>query len=72
MTINADEYKSVIGLDQIYFALVTADTAAAYTAGTPAVLAPAAEISMKPVSSQETQYADNQAYDVFASGKSVV
>jgi phi13 family phage major tail protein len=67
MTINADEYKSVIGLDQIYFALVTADTAAAYTAGTPAVLAPAAEISMKPVSSQETQYADNQAYDVFAS-----
>jgi phi13 family phage major tail protein len=67
MTINADEYKSVIGLDSLYFALVTADTAAAYTAGTPAVLAPAAEISMKPVSSQETQYADNQAFDVFAS-----
>lgn len=64
---NADEYKSVIGLDSIYVATVTADSASAYTAGTPEILAPAAEISMKPVSSQETQYADNQPYDVFAS-----
>jgi phi13 family phage major tail protein len=63
---NADEYKSVIGLDSIYVAEVTADSSAAYTAGTPEILAPAAEISMKPVSSQETQYADNQPFDVFA------
>jgi phi13 family phage major tail protein len=63
---NASEYKSVIGLDSIYVAAVTADSASAYTAGTPEILAPAAEISMKPVSSQETQYADNQPYDVFA------
>ena len=64
---NANEYKSVIGLDQIYVAEVTADSASEYTAGTPEILAPAAEISMKPVASQETQYADDQAFDVFSS-----
>jgi len=63
---NPDEYKSVIGLDELYVAEITADSSTAYTAGTPEVLAPAAEVSMKPVSSQETQYADNQSYDVFA------
>ncbi len=64
---NAAEYKSVIGLDQIYVADVSADSSSAYTAGTPEILAPAAEISMKPVASQETQYADNQPFDVFSS-----
>jgi len=64
---NADEYKSIIGLDSIYVAEVTVDSAADYTSGTPEILAPAAEISMKPVASQETQYADNQPYDVFQS-----
>ncbi len=64
---NANEYKSVIGLDQIYVAEVTADSSSAYTAGVPEILAPAAEISMKPVASQETQYADDQPFDVFAS-----
>jgi phi13 family phage major tail protein len=64
---NVDEYKSVIGLDSIYVATVTADSSSEYTAGTPEVLAPAADISMTPVSSQATQYADNQAYDVFSS-----
>ncbi len=64
---NPDEYKSVIGLDSIYVADVTVDSSTAYTPGTPEALAPAAEISMKPVSSQETQYADNQPYDVFSS-----
>jgi phi13 family phage major tail protein len=64
---NPDEYKSVIGLDSIYVAEVMADSSTAYTAGTPETLAPAAEISMKPVSSQETQYADNQPYDIFSS-----
>jgi phi13 family phage major tail protein len=69
MTVNANaaEYKSLIGLDQIYVALMTADSAAAYTAGTPEILAPAVDIALTPVSSQETQYADNQPYDVFSS-----
>jgi phi13 family phage major tail protein len=62
---NSDEYKSVIGLDEIYVAEVTEDSASAYTAGTPEVLAPAADIAMTPVSSQSMQYADNQPFDVF-------
>ena len=33
---NANEYKSLIGLDNIYVALVTEDSVAAYTADTPA------------------------------------
>ena len=69
MAINANpsEYKSISGLDQFYVAEVTVDSSAQYTAGTPEVLAPAVEISVKPVVSQETQYADNQAYDLFTS-----
>jgi phi13 family phage major tail protein len=61
---NQDEYKSTVGLDSLYVALVTADSAAAYTAGTPQYLAPAAKASQKVTSSQETQYADDQPYDV--------
>lgn len=69
MTVNANaaEYKSLMGVDSVYIALVTVDTAAAYTAGTPEILAPVIDLSMRPVVSQETQYADNQPYDVFYS-----
>ncbi len=62
---NPSEYKSISGLDQFYVALVTEDSEAAYTTDTPQVLAPAVEVSVKPKVSQETQYADNQAYDSF-------
>jgi phi13 family phage major tail protein len=64
---NPGEDKSIIGLDSVYVAEVSADSASAYTSGTPEILAPAAELSMKPVASQETQYADNGPYDVFNS-----
>jgi phi13 family phage major tail protein len=64
MTVNQDEYKSSVGLDSLYVALVTADSAAAYTAGTPAYLAPAAKAGQKVTSSQETQYLDDQPFDV--------
>ena len=60
---NADEYKPVVGLDSLYIAAITADTAAAYTAGTPAVLAPAAEAKASPTVNVVTIYADDQAYD---------
>jgi phi13 family phage major tail protein len=73
MTPNAAEFKSKIGLDMLYAALVTADGAAAYTAGTPFYLAPAATASQAPSSNQETQYADDQPYDVITSeGPTVV
>ncbi len=64
---NAAEYKSTIGADSLYIAEVTGDSSSAYAAGTPEILAPAVNISMKPVASQETQYADDQSYDVFSS-----
>lgn len=63
---NSGEYKSKIGLDQLYIAEVTADSTAAYTAGTPQWLAPAAEASLAPTTSFEIQYADDQPYDVMA------
>lgn len=58
------EYRSLIGLDSLYVAEVTEDSAAAYTAGTPAWLAPAAEASQEPTTSFEIQYADDQPYEV--------
>lgn len=64
---NAGEYKSVIGLDSLYIAEVTTDTAAAYVAGTPEYLAPAAEAAQAPNASIETQYMDNQPYDILRS-----
>lgn len=64
---NAGEYKSKIGLDMLYVAEVTEDSADTYTAEAPAYFAPAAEASQEPTSSFEVQYADDQAFDVMSS-----
>lgn len=64
MTVNSGEYKSRVGLDSLYVAVVSADSAAAYTAGTPAYLAPAAEASLEPSTNIETQYADDTVFEV--------
>ena len=64
MTINEAEYKSVVGLDQVYVAEVTVDSASAYTADTPEYLAPAADAAAEPSTSQEMQYADDKPFDV--------
>jgi len=70
---NANEYRSVVGLDSLYVAEVTVDSAAAYTADTPEYLAPAAQASHKPSVSHEPQYADNQTFDVMsAEGETVI
>ena len=63
---NSGEYKSRIGLDSLYIAEVTVDSAAAYTADTPEYFAPAAEASQEPATSFEIQYADDQPYDVMS------
>jgi len=60
---NQDEYKSFVGVDQLYVAEVLTDTAAAFTCDTPAWLAPLAELRLEPTVNSETQYADNQPYD---------
>lgn len=62
-----DEYKSVVGLDQVHVSLVTQDDASAYMAGTPEYFAPSTEAVAEPESSLETQYADNMPFDVMAS-----
>ncbi len=58
------EQKSKIGLDSLYFCLVTQDDITAYVAATPEYLAPSATASMEPQNNFEIQYADNQPYEV--------
>lgn len=64
INVNAGEYKTKIGLDSLYIAKVTQDDAAGYVAGTPEYLAPAAEATQAPNVSSETQYFDDQPFDV--------
>ena len=63
MTLN---YKSYVGVDQVYYALVTTDNESAYAAGTPAYLAPIMNVAQAPKVASKTQYADNQPFDVFS------
>lgn len=67
MTINANEYKSRIGLDSLYVAAVDTDAASGYAAEAPEYLAPGAEASQEPAVNTATQYADDAAYDVMTS-----
>ncbi len=60
-------YKSVVGLDNIYYALVSQDDASAYAAGAPTYLAPAMTIGIEPAVNTKTQYADNKPFDVMTS-----
>jgi phi13 family phage major tail protein len=57
-------YKSVVGADSVYYALVTQDDAAAYVAAAPAYLAPVMAITVEPSVNTKTQYADNQPFNV--------
>ncbi len=67
---NAEE-RVVVGVDEVYYALITQDDENAYVAGTPAKLAPAMEIKATPQSASETLYADNGPHDdVSAEGAS--
>ena len=59
----SDEYLSSIGLDDVYVALILEDSASAYTADTPAYLAPSMELTVTPAVNKKTQYADDQAFD---------
>lgn len=67
MTINAGEYKSTIGVSDLYVAAISEDSASAYTAGTPEYFAPLAEVGVEPSVNRETQYADDNPYDTFVS-----
>jgi phi13 family phage major tail protein len=59
----SNEQKSVVGLRDLYYALVTQDDTSAYAAGTPAILAPAVAATHKPKNASKVQYADDGAFD---------
>ncbi len=61
----ADEYGEFVGVDSLYYALVTADTSATYTAGTPAILAPVAEIAGSPTINRKVTYYNNKPRDTY-------
>lgn len=61
------EQKSVVGLRDLYYALVTQDDVDAYAAGTPAILAPAVAATHKPKNASKVQYADDGAFDTLVS-----
>lgn len=55
---------SVVGVDSVYYALVTQDDESNYVAGTPQQLSQAMEIKGTPAASSETQFADNMEHDI--------
>lgn len=61
---NQAERKSVLGLRDLYIALVTQDDASAYAAGSPQYFAPAVNASQAPTVNSKTQFADDQPFDV--------
>jgi phi13 family phage major tail protein len=63
---NTAEYKSVVGLDDLYIAEVT-DGSSSYSAESPEYFAPAAEASISPAFNREVQYADDRPFDVVQS-----
>lgn len=57
----ANEYGEFVGVDNLYFALVTQDDDNGYIAGSPQYLAPVAEISAEAKIDSKTTYYDNKA-----------
>jgi phi13 family phage major tail protein len=55
---------SVVGVDSVYYALVTQDDENNYVAGTPQQLSQAMEIKGTPAAASETQFADNMEHDI--------
>ncbi len=64
MTIAANEYKSKVGLRDLYYAVISQDDSSGYSAGTPVYLAPAMTASLAPATNSKTQYADDAPFDV--------
>ncbi len=55
------KYGEFVGVDSLYYAKITQDTAAGYVAGAPSYLAPVAEIAGEPEVNNKTTYYDNKA-----------
>ena len=59
------KYGEFVGVSDLHYALITSDTASAYTTGTPAPLAPVAEIAGSPVVAKKVTYYDNKPANTF-------
>ncbi len=66
MTIDPGEYKSAVGLRDLYIAEVTEDSQDAYTPDTPAYFAPAVTATQEAAVNRKTQYADDQPFDAMS------
>lgn len=55
------QYGEFVGVDNLYYALITEDSDSAYVAATPQYLAPVAEIAGAPTINNKTTYYDNKA-----------
>jgi phi13 family phage major tail protein len=66
MTIDAGEFKSAVGLKDLYIAEVTEDSLDAYTADTPDYFAPAVTATQEASVNSKTQYADDQPFDAMS------
>jgi phi13 family phage major tail protein len=67
LTIDSGEYRSAVGLKDLYIAEVTQDDSDAYVADTPEYFAPAVEASQEAAVNRQTQYADDQPFDAMSS-----
>jgi phi13 family phage major tail protein len=65
--LEAHKYEEYQGFDSLYYAEITKDDATGFTAGTPAILAPAGEISVSTENASAIRYYDNQAWAVVSS-----
>ncbi|MEP7137850.1 MAG: major tail protein [Chloroflexota bacterium] len=61
------EYKSNVGLRDVYYSLVTQDDQSAYAAADPDYLAPVMTGTITPASNTKTQYADDGPFDTMSS-----
>lgn len=59
------KYGEFVGVDNLHYSLITADSSASYTTGTPVYLAPVAEIAGAPEVNNLTTYYDNKAGNNF-------
>lgn len=60
------KYGEFVGVDSLYYAIVSSDTDSVYTAATPVYLAPVAEIAGEPEINNLTTYYDNKAANNYA------
>jgi phi13 family phage major tail protein len=65
MAVQTGEKKSVVGIDQLYYALVTQDDDSDYVVGSPVAIAPAADLSLSESINEVKQFADDALFGLY-------